>query len=119
MLDSYVAIVASFFETHTHNRMFLSTDDNKYCCPRVLITNDSKKIQDYITDYIRDTTLVAHPETISSVLISAKKTEHLELDLVYSVSLPIDSKLKPNMAFLCSHNLAIIDPYVRKALQYV
>lgn len=119
MLNVYIAFVASFFDTSSNTRVFLSSEIDTYSCPKLQILNNSNKIGDYIIEYIRKTTLVDTPETLSPTLISAKKTGLTELDLIYAIFLPIDTKIRTNAVSLCSYNIAIIDPYVRKALQYV
>jgi hypothetical protein len=119
MHDVNICLVASFFDHGLSTRQFISSSSDIYNCPTILLQNDRLSLTEHISKFLYDVTNVVAPETIYTQLIMAKKHDPTHLDLVYSVRLPSDIQLKESEFFLQSYNIAIIHPYVRKAIQYI
>lgn len=118
MLNNNICLIASFFDTTDEIRKFISSSDIKYEYPKLLLQTDELSLNNYIAQFLNDYTNVNSPETIYPQLITVKKYTD-NLDLVYSVQLPINTSLKNSVYFLQTYNVAIIDAYVRKAIQYI
>jgi hypothetical protein len=118
MHDTYINVVANMIDAATYSRFFISADEQRYVCPKFLLPNTTMKMTDIIVDFLRQHTDVEKPETLYYVLLNVKKTTETELDIVYNVQLPHDTKIL-SPYYLTSYNISVINPYVRKAIQYI
>lgn len=118
MLKNNICLIASFFDTIHETRKFISSSDIKYEYPTIVLQPDELSINNYITKFLKDHTNVNSPETIYPQLITVKKYTD-KLDLVYNIHLPVNTSLRNSIYFLQTYNVAIINAYVRKAIQYI
>lgn len=117
MHNVYLNIVASFFDGDKQSRMFISDHTEQYNPPRLLLETNYVKIKDHISQFLSSCCDVEKPETLYSTLILAKQILDSEIDLVYKIELPVNTKIY-SPYFLTSYNISVIHPYVRKAIQY-
>ena len=105
-------------DPNDYTRRFVSSNEQFYSCPRILLSN-KEYLQDCIVNFLKNNTSVLSPETIYTNLVLSKQISYTELDLVYNLVLPYDTKIIGSTYFLQTYNLAIINPYARKAIQYI
>lgn len=114
MLEVIINFVISVYYTDKQTRFFLSSNKDFFVCPQIRINGDALTMDNYLNNFIQKYT--NEQFAIHHRLLSIKK-EYNTITINYSTMLPIDTKV--NDIDLISYNVAIIDPLVRKAINYV
>jgi hypothetical protein len=115
MFEIYVNLFIASFDLENNRRNIVSTKENAFEFPRLLITKDYETIDMALSKLFEQYVDLGYC-WISTLLIDVTKKENT-IDITYICKIPPGTELKN--CYYISSNLCVINSIARKAMAYV